>query len=139
MKNRRREVGSEEGVVVEESTGDDNDSDYVEERESIKGKGAETEVVSCVPPCWLTDGTPPPVDQRALILIERLAHITELDYLQNLVVLSKRLVQPDSIKPTPSDSLAMAVRDYAQKISNATLASFHEMMALIRLAFLIER
>jgi hypothetical protein len=64
-----------------------------------------------------------------LILIERLAHITELDYLQNLVVLSKRLIQPDSIKPTPSDSLAMAVHDCAQKISDATLASFHEIAA----------
>jgi hypothetical protein len=90
-------------------------------------------------PDWMTNGTPPPLQQRTMELIDQLSHLDLNDGLQSLITLVNRLILPATASERPLYSLAAVIADCHQRESNVILENFSHMISLIRLAFYIER
>jgi hypothetical protein len=57
-------------------------------------------------PDWMTNGTPPPLEQRTMELIDQLSHLDLNDGLQSLITLVNRLILPVTASEHPLYSLA---------------------------------
>ncbi len=82
---------------------------------------------------------PPPLEQRAMELIDQLSHLDLNNGLQSLITLVNRLILPATASERPLYSLAAVIADCHQRESNVVLENFNHMISLIHLAFYIER
>jgi hypothetical protein len=109
--------------------------DKEEERHDVgkkRGKKKNTD--------WMTNGMPPPLEQRTMELIDQLSRLDLNDGLQSLITLVNRLILPATASERrPLYSLAAVIADCHQRESNVVLENFNHMISLIRLAFYIER
>jgi hypothetical protein len=125
--------------VILESEEEEEKEDGDNEQKEGKGRRGRKRWEA---PAWLQDGTPPPTDSRTTDLINHLARLDLNQDLQTLIMLCRRLIQPDlsiSDVDIPPTSLAAAIADCVKRESNVVCESFYEMISLIRLAFYIEK